>query len=124
MNVPVVDEHIEDAQKRHQKARRVLGLESHSHHDARAQPDDRDEDTRDGPVALEDEADKEENEQDTSSELEAATSAQLHLHSAAKGYKVALRGILRLTISACHSRSSRASPQRVSSCSGASLRGP
>lgn len=70
-DIPVVDQHVKDAQKRHQEARRVLGLETNSDHDARAETDNRDEHASDGPVALEDKADEEEDEQNATSELEA-----------------------------------------------------
>ena len=69
--VPVVDQHVKDAQKRHQEARRVLCLEAHSDHNARAETDDRDEHASNGPVALEDKANEEEDEEDAASELEA-----------------------------------------------------
>jgi hypothetical protein len=70
-DIPVVDQHVKDAQKRHQKARRVFSLEAHSDHDARAETNDRNEHASNGPVALEDEADEEEDEEDAASELKA-----------------------------------------------------
>lgn len=113
---PVVDEHVEDTQERNQEASRVLCLEAHSDHDARAEPDDRDEHASKGPVALEDEADKEEDEQDSACELEAG--------QVSSRVPVCAAGESELTTSACQSRSCSASPQRASSCWRASRRGP
>ena len=74
---PVVDKHVEDAQERDEETGTPLGLESDGYHDTRAESDNRDEHSGNGPVALEDEADEEEDEEDSAGELEAARLAQV-----------------------------------------------
>ena len=72
VNTPeVVDEHVEDAEQPDEEAGAVLCLEADGNHDARAEADDGDEHAGERPVALKDEADEEEDEQDATRELEA-----------------------------------------------------
>jgi hypothetical protein len=66
----VVDQHVEDAQDHDQDGRAPLRLESDDNHDARNQTDHADQDSPDAPVALEDEANEEEDQQDSTGELE------------------------------------------------------
>ena len=65
----VVDEQIEDAQDDDEQDGAELGLEADNHHDAGAGAKDADNDAPDGPLAAEDEADEEEDEQDAACEL-------------------------------------------------------
>jgi hypothetical protein len=74
---PVVDEYVEDAQERNEEARTVFRLEPDGDHDASAEADDGDEDAGKRPIALENEADEEEDEEDPAGELEAAMCQQL-----------------------------------------------
>jgi hypothetical protein len=68
---PVVDEHVENAQQGDEETRAPLCLESNGDHDAGTETNDRDEHSGKGPFALEDEADEEEDEEDSTGELEA-----------------------------------------------------
>lgn len=68
---PIVDQNVEDAQKEDQERRAPLRLEADDDHDASAEAKERNEDTRERPGALEDEADEEEDEQNSTGELEA-----------------------------------------------------
>lgn len=68
---PVVDEHIEHGQQKDEERARPLGLETHGNHATRAQTDDGHKDPSNGPIPLDYEADKQEDEENTASELEA-----------------------------------------------------
>lgn len=67
---PVVDVEVEDAEDEHQHNSRELGLEANNDHDAGNQSEQASNDSPEAPVATEDEANEEEDEQDTSSKLE------------------------------------------------------
>ena len=66
----VVDQDVEDAEDDHQQNRAELGLEPHNHHNAGHEANQADKDPAKAPVAAEDEADKEEDEQDATCKLE------------------------------------------------------
>ncbi len=66
----VVDKEVEDAENDHEKSGAELGLETDDNHDAGASTQDADNDAPDGPAAAEDEAEEQENQQDTASQLE------------------------------------------------------
>lgn len=68
---PVVDEDVEDGEESDKEACTPLGLESDGDHDAGDKTDERDDDTGKCPVALEDESNEQEDEEDTASELNA-----------------------------------------------------
>ena len=72
---PVVDEHVENAKHHNKEPCRPLRLEADRHHDARREADERDENAYDAPLALEDEADEEEDQKDTAREEEATDQA-------------------------------------------------
>src|SRR5690242_1585846 len=67
---PVVDVEVEDAENQHQHDRGKLGLEANNNHDASNEAEQASHDSPETPVATEDKANKEENEQNTSSKLE------------------------------------------------------
>ena len=67
---PVVDVEVEDAEDQHQHDGRELGLESNNNHDAGNESKQASHDPPEAPVTAENEADKEEDEQNTTSELE------------------------------------------------------
>lgn len=66
----VVDQKVENAENNNQHDGAELGLESHNDHDACDESEQADADSPEVPVAAEDEANEEEDEQDTASELE------------------------------------------------------
>lgn len=66
----VVHQDVEDTQDEHQQGGAPLRLKSHHDHDARDQADDGDHYSPNGPLSTEHEADKEEDEEHTTSELE------------------------------------------------------
>lgn len=66
----VVHQHVEDTQDEYQQRGAPLRLESHHNHDACDQADDGDKHSPDGPLSTEHEADEEEDEEHTTSELE------------------------------------------------------
>lgn len=68
---PIVNEDIEDAQKSDKETGTPFGLKAHGDHDTGAQTDDGDDDTGEGPVALEDETNEKEDEEDSAGKLEA-----------------------------------------------------
>lgn len=68
---PRVDEHVEHRQEQDEERRRPLCLEPDDDHDARAETKERDDHSGERPIALEDESDEEEDEENTSGELEA-----------------------------------------------------
>jgi len=68
---PVVDKDVEDREEDDEEGRRPLGLEADGNHDARSEADHGHEHTRDGPLALDDETNEQEDEEHTSRELEA-----------------------------------------------------
>lgn len=61
--------HVEDAQEEHQERRTPPCLEAYGDHSASGQTKDRDDDPDDGPFTIEHEAEEEEDEQYSSSEL-------------------------------------------------------
>jgi len=69
---PVVCKHVEHAQDEDEESGRPLGFESNSNHAACTQPNDRHKHSSDAPLSLNDEPQKEEDEQDTTSEKEAS----------------------------------------------------
>jgi hypothetical protein len=69
---PVVDEDVEHAQEGNEEASAPFSLESNSNHDTRSQSNDRDDHSCERPFSLEDESDKEEDEEDSAGQLEAA----------------------------------------------------
>jgi cobalamin biosynthesis protein CobT len=73
---PVVDEDIGDAQDSDQQTGTPLGLESDGDHDASGKSEKRDNGSEQGEFPLEGESDEKEDEEDSSSELEAAFSKQ------------------------------------------------
>lgn len=75
--LPVVDEDVEDAKQGDEEASAPLGLETDGYHDASAESDDGNDDSSEGPRALEDESDEEEDQEDTTSQLEAEDEGQL-----------------------------------------------
>jgi hypothetical protein len=66
----VVDQKVEDAEDDDEHNGAELGLESNDDHNAGNEPKQANTDPPEAPVATEDEADEEEDEQDTTSELE------------------------------------------------------
>lgn len=64
----VVREDVEDAEDEHEERRGPLGFEAYRNHDARSKTNDGDEDSRDGPFALQDEADEKEYEKNAARE--------------------------------------------------------
>lgn len=68
---PVVGKDVEDTQDDDQERSRPLGFEANSDHDASGKTEKRDKDTTYAPLALEDEANEQEYEQDTAGEEEA-----------------------------------------------------
>lgn len=66
----VVDKEVEDAENNDEESGAELGLEADDDHDAGASTQDADDDAPDGPGTAEDEADKQENQEDATSELE------------------------------------------------------
>lgn len=71
---PIVDKHVEDAQKSDQEASGPFCLESNSDHDTGSQSDNGDEHSGERPVSLEDESNEEEDEEDSTGQLEAIIS--------------------------------------------------
>lgn len=67
---PVVDQHVETRKEEDEERGTPLCLEPNSNHDTRSETEDGDNDTRYAPCALEDETDKQEDQEDTASELE------------------------------------------------------
>lgn len=67
---PVVNVEVEDAENKHQHDSRELGLEAHNHHDASHESQKTSDDSPEAPVAAEHESNKEEDEENASSELE------------------------------------------------------
>ena len=55
---PIIDEHVEHAQQRHEETGAPFGFEPYRDHDASSESDDGYENTCDRPFALENEADK------------------------------------------------------------------
>ena len=66
----VVDQHIEHTQQNHQENSTPLSLEAHNNHNASTQTEQADNDTPQAPLAREDESDKEEDQQHTTSKLD------------------------------------------------------
>lgn len=66
----VVDKQVEDAEDDDQKSGAELGLETDNDHDAGSSTEEADNDTPDGPLAAEDETDKEEDQENAASKLE------------------------------------------------------
>lgn len=66
----VVHKNVKDAKNNNQERSAVLGLESNNHHDTSNGSQDAHQDTPQGPLAAEDEAHKEEDQQHTASQLE------------------------------------------------------
>lgn len=66
----VVDQKVEDAENNDKHDGAELGLETHDDHDAGNESKQANADPPEAPVTAENEADEEENEQDTTSELE------------------------------------------------------
>ena len=86
----VVDERVEDAEDDDEQGGAELGLEADNDHDAGDEADEADNDAPDGPLAAEDEADKEEDEQDAAGELEVHLAVLLlELGQAGKGLGLA-----------------------------------
>jgi hypothetical protein len=69
---PVVREHIERAQDEDEESGRPFRLEPYRNHTARSQPHDRYQHSRDAPLPLNDESQKQEDEQDPAGKKEAA----------------------------------------------------
>lgn len=67
---PVVNENIESGEQQHEERSTPLCLEANRDHDACSQSKNGNNDTCNVPVALEDEADEQEDEEHTSSKLE------------------------------------------------------
>ena len=67
----VVDEDVEDTENDDEECASPLGLEADCNHDTCTQAHDRDEDTHDGPLTLDDESEEEEDEENTAGEKEA-----------------------------------------------------
>lgn len=65
---PVVSEDIEDAEDNNKKYGRPFGFETNGNHNTCTKTNDRHEDTGDGPCSLDNEAEEEENEEDTTSQ--------------------------------------------------------
>ena len=68
---PVVDEDVGDAQDGDEETGAPLGLETDGDHDAGGETEEGDDGSEEGELALEGEPDKEEDQEDPSSELEA-----------------------------------------------------
>lgn len=66
----VVHQQVKAAQDDDKQGSAVLGLETHDNHDTGASAKDADEDTPEGPLAAEDEANEEEDQEHTTSQLE------------------------------------------------------
>lgn len=66
----VVHEDVEHAEKHNEDDGAPLGLESNDHHDAGNESEQADQDAPEGPLAREDESDEQEDEENTTSELE------------------------------------------------------
>jgi hypothetical protein len=67
---PVVDVEVEDAEDKHQHNSRKLGLKANNNHDAGNESEQASHDSPKAPVATEDEANEEEDEQNTPGKLE------------------------------------------------------
>ena len=72
---PVVSKDVEDAENEDEEGGRPLGLEANSDHSASAETKDRDENTHEAPLALEDEAKEQEDEEHTTGQKEAETTS-------------------------------------------------
>lgn len=70
---PVVDEDVENTEEGHQETGTPFRLESNGDHDTSAETDNGNEDPGERPVTLEDESDEQEDKEDTTSKLEAAS---------------------------------------------------
>lgn len=66
----VVHQQVETAQDDDKQRSAVLGLETHDNHDTGASAKDADEDAPEGPLAAENEANEEEDQEHTTSQLE------------------------------------------------------
>ena len=66
----VVNQHIEHTQQNHQENSTPLGLETHNNHDASTQTEQADNNTPQAPLAGEDESNKKEDQQHTTSKLD------------------------------------------------------
>jgi hypothetical protein len=69
--VPVVHENISNAQSRHQEACRPLCLESYSDHDTSSEAEEGNKESEQAELSLEDKSDEEEDEEYSTSQLEA-----------------------------------------------------
>lgn len=90
----VVDQDVEDAEDNNQEGGAVLGLETDNDHDASASSQEANHNTPDGPLAAEDEADEEEDQENTTSQLEVHLPVLLiNLGETGKGLGLADPGI-------------------------------
>ncbi len=94
---PVVDEDVEDAERANQERSGPFRLEANCNHDARREPDHRDEKPCNAPLSPEDETDEEEDEQDTPREKEATNICEVTCLNLGQQFS-------RLTISCGHSQ--------------------
>lgn len=86
----VVDEDVEDAEDDNEERGAGLGLETNDNHDTGDEADQGDEDTAKRPLAAEDEANEEEDEQNTAGELDVHLAVLLlELGKAGKGLRLA-----------------------------------
>ena len=66
----IIYEHVEDAENEDQHYGAEFGLEAHDHHDARYETEHADGNPANGPLSREDEANEEEDQKDSTGELE------------------------------------------------------
>lgn len=71
---PVVRKDVEDAENEDKEACRPLGLEADCNHAASSKSDDRNKDTPNAPLTLENETEEEEDKEDATGKEEAKTS--------------------------------------------------